>query len=109
MAHRQLTDEEVLEATEQLTIGERRWLVGDPAHSVAGAGFEGGRDPRELLGLREAARLRADHNQRTPDAVQPATAISQGAGSFLTNDTGLERATEIRVLDRLIQLRRLPE
>lgn len=47
---------------------------------------------------REAARLRAVYNPRTPGAVQLATAISEGAGYFLTNDSRLARLTEIRVL-----------
>lgn len=37
----------------------------------------------------EAARLRAVHNVRTPDAIQLATVIEQGASFFLTNDLSL--------------------
>jgi len=37
----------------------------------------------------EAARLRAEHNIRTPDAIQMATAIHEGASFFLTNDARL--------------------
>lgn len=37
----------------------------------------------------EAARLRAVHNIRTPDAIQLATAIYRGASFFLTNDARL--------------------
>lgn len=37
----------------------------------------------------EAARLRASHHIRTPDAIQIATAIRAGASFFLTNDTRL--------------------
>jgi predicted nucleic acid-binding protein len=37
----------------------------------------------------EAARLRSQHNLRTADAIQMATAIHEGASSFLTNDAGL--------------------
>ena len=47
---------------------------------------------------REAARLRAEYNLRTPDAVQLATAITEGASHFLTNDSRLARVTELRVL-----------
>jgi predicted nucleic acid-binding protein len=36
-----------------------------------------------------AARLRADHNIRTPDAIQMATAVATKADFFLTNDTAL--------------------
>lgn len=46
----------------------------------------------------EAARLRAVYNLRTPDAVQLATAITEGASHFLTNDRRLARVTEIAVL-----------
>lgn len=55
------------------------------------------RDLSPLI-AREAARLRADYNLRTPDAVQLGTAIIEGAGFFLTNDTQLQRVAELRVL-----------
>lgn len=47
---------------------------------------------------REAARLRAVYNLRTPDAAQLATALVRGASHFLTNDDRLSRVTELRVL-----------
>jgi predicted nucleic acid-binding protein len=37
----------------------------------------------------EAARMRADHGLRTPDAVQLATVFHEGAAFFLTNDARL--------------------
>jgi predicted nucleic acid-binding protein len=37
----------------------------------------------------EAARLRGSHGLGTPDAIQLATAIRNGATSFLTNDLNL--------------------
>src|SRR5713101_4581869 len=37
----------------------------------------------------EAARLRATYNISTPDSIQMATAISEGASFFLTNDIHL--------------------
>lgn len=46
----------------------------------------------------EAARLRARHNLRTPDAIQLATAIHSGASWFLTSDTDLARVPGISVL-----------
>ncbi|RZN40597.1 MAG: type II toxin-antitoxin system VapC family toxin [Methanosarcinales archaeon] len=46
----------------------------------------------------EAARLRARHNVRTPDAIQMATAIQAGASFFLTNDSHLPAIPELRVL-----------
>lgn len=46
----------------------------------------------------EAARLRARHNIRTPDAIQLATAIRAGASWFLTNDAELANLPEIPVL-----------
>lgn len=45
-----------------------------------------------------AARLRAAHNLRTPDAIQLATAIVAGCDAFITNDAHLKRVTEIPVL-----------
>ena len=52
----------------------------------------------------EAARLRADHHLRTPDAIQLATAISGGASFFLTNDSRLPEISSLKilVLDSLI-------
>ncbi|MFQ6003635.1 MAG: type II toxin-antitoxin system VapC family toxin, partial [Candidatus Zixiibacteriota bacterium] len=46
----------------------------------------------------EAARLRAAHNIRTPDAIQMATAIQAGASFFLTNDDRLPALPELSVL-----------
>jgi predicted nucleic acid-binding protein len=45
-----------------------------------------------------AARLRAKYRLRTPDALQVATAIEAGADAFLTNDAGIQRVSEARVL-----------
>jgi predicted nucleic acid-binding protein len=45
-----------------------------------------------------AANLRARYNLRTPDALHIATAIDSGCDAFLTNDTTLQRVTEVRVL-----------
>ncbi|OGG48560.1 MAG: hypothetical protein A3F84_24010 [Candidatus Handelsmanbacteria bacterium RIFCSPLOWO2_12_FULL_64_10] len=45
-----------------------------------------------------AADLRARYNLRTPDALQIAAALSVGCEAFLTNDNGLKRVTELRVL-----------
>ena len=44
-----------------------------------------------------AAKLRATHGLRTPDALQIATAIHRGASAFLTNDNELSRVSEITV------------
>jgi len=46
----------------------------------------------------EAARLRATHNVRTPDAIQLATAICSGASFFLTNDARLPSLPGLKVL-----------
>ena len=46
----------------------------------------------------EAARLRAEHNIRTPDAIQLATAIHEGASFFLTNDARLPSPPTLQVL-----------
>jgi predicted nucleic acid-binding protein len=45
----------------------------------------------------EAAKLRARHNLRTPDAIQLATAIRSGASWFLTNDANLAAVPGISV------------
>ncbi len=45
-----------------------------------------------------AARLRARYNLRTPDAIHIASAIDAGCDAFLTNDTGIKRVSEIKVL-----------
>lgn len=44
-----------------------------------------------------ASDLRAKYNIRTPDAIQIATAILAGAGTFLTNDESLKRVKEINI------------
>ena len=51
----------------------------------------------------EAARLRAVHGVKTPDAIQLATAKAAGATWFLTNDGGLPSLPGISLLlvDRL--------
>jgi len=46
----------------------------------------------------DAARLRAAHNIRTPDAIQMATAIHEGASFFLTNDARLPSLPRLKVL-----------
>lgn len=45
-----------------------------------------------------AAKLRADHNLRTPDAIQVGTAINRNADFFLTNDARLSRLKQLEVL-----------
>jgi predicted nucleic acid-binding protein len=51
-----------------------------------------------------AAKLRALHRLRTPDALQAATAIHAGATGFVTNDPVFERvkAFETVLLDKLL-------
>jgi predicted nucleic acid-binding protein len=46
----------------------------------------------------EASQLRAAYNLRTPDAIQMATAIRQGASFFLTNDARLPSLPGLEVL-----------
>ena len=50
-----------------------------------------------------AARLRAEHNLKTPDAIQAATAMVSHATGFITNDPIFRRmeAMEVLVLDEL--------
>jgi predicted nucleic acid-binding protein len=45
-----------------------------------------------------AADLRARYSLKTPDAVQVSAALSSGCEAFLTNDAGLRRVTDLRVL-----------
>jgi predicted nucleic acid-binding protein len=45
-----------------------------------------------------AASLRARYRLRTPDALQLAVAFNSGCEAFLTNDSALQRVTELRVL-----------
>lgn len=60
--------------------------------------------PIDRHSAEEAAHLRARYSLRTPDALQIAVAIRAGCDAFVTNDTGLRRVTEIRivVLDDLV-------
>jgi len=46
----------------------------------------------------EAARLRGIYNIRTPDAIQIATSLLEGASFFLTNDTRLASIPGLKVL-----------
>jgi predicted nucleic acid-binding protein len=46
----------------------------------------------------KAATLRATYRLRTPDAFHIATAIMAGCDAFLTNDLGLKRVTEIKII-----------
>ena len=46
----------------------------------------------------EAARLRASHHLRTPDAIQLATATVCGVDYFLTNDRQLTRVPGVNVV-----------
>lgn len=54
--------------------------------------------------LKDAARLRALQNFKTPDAIHAATAIAAGCGYFVTNDPNFRRLSDIEVviLDDLI-------
>ncbi len=45
-----------------------------------------------------AGELRARYNLKTPDALQIATTVISGCEAFLTNDKGLKRVSELRIL-----------
>jgi len=45
-----------------------------------------------------SAKLRAKYSIRTPDAIQIAVGIIYGADTFLTNDSGLKKVKDIRVV-----------
>jgi len=51
----------------------------------------------EIVSIK-AAELRAKYGFRTPDAIQLASVISRKGDVFVTNDKGLKRVTEIRVM-----------
>jgi predicted nucleic acid-binding protein len=44
-----------------------------------------------------AARLRAKYSIKTPDAIQIAVGVRNGASKFLTNDSSLKKISEITV------------
>lgn len=52
-----------------------------------------------------AAKLRAEHNLRTPDALQAATALVCGATGFVSNDPVFRRVPNLDtiILDQLLQ------
>ena len=54
--------------------------------------------PLTVQAAQSAANLRATYNLRTPDAIQIAVAIEEGASYFLTNDADLKRVREVHVL-----------
>jgi predicted nucleic acid-binding protein len=54
--------------------------------------------PIDLEVAEMAARLRALHRLKTPDALQVAVACQAGCEAFLTNDRTLRRVTEVNVL-----------
>jgi len=51
-----------------------------------------------------AAKIRAKHRLRTPDAIQAGTAVALGVSGFIGNDSVFERVTEFEtlLLDRLL-------
>ena len=54
--------------------------------------------PVDMAIARQSAVLRAKYGLKTPDALHMATALESGCHAFLTNDLGLKRVSEIRVL-----------
>jgi predicted nucleic acid-binding protein len=51
------------------------------------------------LGISDlAAQLRAEHNLKTPDAIQIASALSSGATGFVCNDKGFQKIKGIECL-----------
>ncbi len=51
-----------------------------------------------------AARLRAEYNLRTPDALQAATALVCEATGFISNDAGFKKVAgfEVAILEELV-------
>ena len=60
--------------------------------------------PVDRLTARKAAKLRAGYSLKTPDALQLATALVNGADYFLTNDKGIAKIGlhQIVLLDDLM-------
>lgn len=54
--------------------------------------------PPDLQMARMAARFRASHRLRTPDAIQAATAIRSGAQGFISNDKIFRRVEGLETL-----------
>ncbi|MEP7337557.1 MAG: PIN domain-containing protein [Acidobacteriota bacterium] len=54
--------------------------------------------------LRQAARLRATINLKTPDAIHAATALANGCVQLITNDKDLKRVTmlDVAVLSEIV-------
>lgn len=62
--------------------------------------------PPTLAIADRAAGLRAKYNLRTPDAIQAATAVTEKASGFISNDSGFRKIQEIEVflLDELTKI-----
>jgi predicted nucleic acid-binding protein len=54
--------------------------------------------PIDVNVAERAAELRARYGLRTPDALQIAAALSSDCEAFVTNDSKLQRVTELRIL-----------
>lgn len=54
--------------------------------------------PITQAGLKEASRLRASTNLRTPDVIHAATAMIETCSVFLTNDTGFRTVPHLPVV-----------
>lgn len=86
-----LTETLVLPLRTQNAILEREYraLLSVPGVALA---------PVDAAIAERAADLRARYNLKTPDALQVATALETGCQAFLTNDNGLRRIGELRIL-----------
>jgi predicted nucleic acid-binding protein len=69
---------------------EYRDIIFDQAHLTT--------VPVSAVIAERAAQLRASHHLRTPDAIQIATALQEGATAFLTNDARLPTIADLRML-----------
>lgn len=54
--------------------------------------------PVTLDTLKEAAKLRAQTNLKTPDAIHAATALASGCVQFITNDAAFRRVPRLPVV-----------
>ncbi|HTG15538.1 MAG TPA: PIN domain-containing protein [Blastocatellia bacterium] len=73
-----------------------RHLASNLLHLINAANFQ--TLPIDIKTATSAADLRARYNLRTPDALRVATALAAGCDAFLTNDSDMQRVSELRVL-----------
>jgi len=107
-----LRDQHYRLMTSVITLGEvlvQPYRKGDDVLVAEYEGIICGTDdllvmPIDRITSRKAARLRVDYSLKTPDALQLASALVNGADYFLTNDKGMKKTglSQIVLLDDLM-------